>query len=266
MPADPTAHRSQLDEIKAVEKIVQDEITARKIVYKEIVPLATATSINGLRHVFGESYPDPVRVVSVGQPISEMVKVRECAGLPAAVAGAPPPTSRPAWLTDHWPDQDPSNAKWTTGSVEFCGGTHLDNIGEAGIFRVITEEGIAKGVRRIVSFTSDRAKKAEADGLAFLQEAKEAQKETGAKLSEAFKKLQNSLPNLVTTAVLKEAIVKEIKNVSDLELKEKRETEKKAAESSGKAGTDVARDAKEKGAKFVVHSFDFPADVRANTH
>lgn len=38
-------------------------------------------------------------------------------------------------------------------SVEFCGGTHLKNTKNAVAFALISEEGIAKGVRRIICMT-----------------------------------------------------------------------------------------------------------------
>ena len=42
-------------------------------------------------------------------------------------------------------------------SREFCGGTHLDHTGQAGFFKIMSEEGIAKGVRRLTCVTAREA-------------------------------------------------------------------------------------------------------------
>jgi alanyl-tRNA synthetase len=98
-------------------------------VFADLAPLSVAKGITGLRAVFGEAYPDPVRVVSIGKPVSELVA-------------------------------DPENPEWMSYSAELCGGTHLSRTGEAQEFAVIAEEAVAKGVRRIVAVTGVPAKAA----------------------------------------------------------------------------------------------------------
>lgn len=85
-----------------------------------------ARRVHTLRAVFGEAYPDPVRVVSVGQPI------------PALLA-------------------DPENANWMGLSVELCGGTHVKNTSAAARFALLEEQSIAKGIRRVIAVTREAA-------------------------------------------------------------------------------------------------------------
>jgi len=114
-----------------VEDLVNKCIQASHPVYAEVVPLKDATEISALRAVFGERYPDPVRVISVGADISELLS-------------------------------NPKDAKWGQFSIEFCGGTHLGNTGDAAAFALVEQSPVAKGVRRIVAFTGDAAVSANA--------------------------------------------------------------------------------------------------------
>lgn len=57
------------DELSSVEAIVNDAVKAELTVHTEVVALKDALAVQGLRAVFGETYPDPVRVVSVGPKV-----------------------------------------------------------------------------------------------------------------------------------------------------------------------------------------------------
>uniref|UniRef100_A0A672ZZR1 alanine--tRNA ligase n=1 Tax=Sphaeramia orbicularis TaxID=375764 RepID=A0A672ZZR1_9TELE len=61
-----------VSQLQQVESCVMDVISANQRVYSEELPLLSAKTISGLRTV-DEVYPDPVRVVSVGIPVSELL-------------------------------------------------------------------------------------------------------------------------------------------------------------------------------------------------
>jgi alanyl-tRNA synthetase len=107
------------DEVKRVEEIVNDRISRDLPVTPIVMPLAEAKKIPGVRAVFGEKYPDPVRVVMIG------------ADSPAAATAEM--------------------------SVEFCGGNHLTRTSQAGLFKITGQENVSKGVRRVTAVTGIRA-------------------------------------------------------------------------------------------------------------
>lgn len=122
-------HGLTIEQIQQIEDIVNKMSHDKLQVYVEETPLAEAKQIEGLRSVFDEVYPDPVRVISFGVPVKELLA-------------------------------SPKGGAGTTTSVEFCGGTHLHNAGDMGSFVITTEESIARGIRRIVALTGPAAEKA----------------------------------------------------------------------------------------------------------
>ena len=67
-----------------VEAICQGFVASPMPVYAQEVPLAAAKAIGGLRAVFGEAYPDPVRVVSVGRSVEQLVAAPDAGGCSGA--------------------------------------------------------------------------------------------------------------------------------------------------------------------------------------
>jgi alanyl-tRNA synthetase len=139
------------EQLKKIEEICNGFIKKNQKVYSTPVPLPVAKAIHGLRAVFGETYPDPVRVVSVGFDVDEIVK-------------------------------DVSNPLWKTSSVEFCGGTHVAKTGDIKQFAIMEEGGIAKGIRRIVAVTGDEAVQAQRVANEFKNKLDKLEKMQGEKL------------------------------------------------------------------------------------
>jgi alanyl-tRNA synthetase len=105
------AHKGPLTDEELLR--VEDEINARiaegAMVGTELTDQKSARD-RGAMMLFGEKYPDTVRMVTMGD-----------------------------------------------FSVELCGGTHVSNTGQVGLCRVISEEPVAKGVRRVVACTGTKA-------------------------------------------------------------------------------------------------------------
>lgn len=116
-------------QIAAVESKAQEVVNQNVKIYAKESKLSIAKKIRGLRSVFDEVYPDPVRVISFGVPVDEL-------------------------------ENNPDGEAGEKTSVEFCGGTHLQQSGHILDFVITTEEAISKGVRRIIALTGPEAAKA----------------------------------------------------------------------------------------------------------
>ncbi len=101
---------------------IEDEVNQRVLAAEPVgwkhLPIAEARQ-SGAMMLFGEKYPDIVRMVSMGE-----------------------------------------------FSKELCGGTHVSNTGQIGLFRIASEESVSAGTRRIVALT----------GRAALEKAREDQR------------------------------------------------------------------------------------------
>ncbi|NLX21281.1 MAG: hypothetical protein GXY55_06355, partial [Phycisphaerae bacterium] len=128
------------EELERIEALCNEQIKADRPVYTKEVAERDARRINSLRAVFGEKYPEMVRVVSVGADIDAMLA-------------------------------DPQNPEWMKHPVEFCGGTHVRRTGEIGAFVLTAEEAVAKGIRRVVGITGERAAQVIEAGKRLLDQA-----------------------------------------------------------------------------------------------
>jgi alanyl-tRNA synthetase len=105
-------------QVRDVEKLVNEKIAENAPVSWTEVPYAEAKKRSDIIQFFGEKYGDRVRVLQIG-------------GTPRALNGY---------------------------SMELCGGTHVRSTGEIGPFRILKEEAIAAGIRRIEAVVGDAAR------------------------------------------------------------------------------------------------------------
>ncbi|MCR5528367.1 MAG: alanine--tRNA ligase [Saccharofermentans sp.] len=108
------------DQIVQVEKIVNSEISAALDVVTEEMSLEESAK-TGAMALFGEKYQGTVRVVSMGKGKSGNTEA------------------------------DYKEAF----SVELCGGTHVSNTSQIRNIKILSESGVAAGVRRIEALTGD---------------------------------------------------------------------------------------------------------------
>ncbi|XP_030453528.1 alanine--tRNA ligase [Syzygium oleosum] len=218
--------------LRRIESIVNEQIKAELDVYAKDTPLPKAKGINSLRAVFGEIYPDPVRVVSIGRKVEELLA-------------------------------DPDNEEWQSISAELCGGTHISNTREAKAFALLSEEGIAKGIRRVTAVTADCAFKAIelADSLEL--EVTDAYRTEGSLLEKKVASLKSRVDSAPIPAARKADIRTKIAALQS----EVRKAQKKIAEANTKKAVEVSLETAEAailgGKGFCISRVDVGLDAAA---
>jgi alanyl-tRNA synthetase len=97
------------DRLRAIEETVNERVLKAEPVTWTTMPIEKARQL-GAMALFGEKYPEVVRVVQMGD-----------------------------------------------FSRELCGGTHLESVGQVGLFKIVGEESVAAGTRRITALTGKAA-------------------------------------------------------------------------------------------------------------
>ncbi|MEM7071881.1 MAG: alanine--tRNA ligase-related protein, partial [Pseudomonadota bacterium] len=116
-------------EIIQIEDLINQQIVSNGDVKIMHMPFSEAVK-GGAIALFGEKYPSNVRVLAMGGHKKDTTKSDD---------NKQNALSRKS-------QTDPQFDAW---SVELCGGTHVKKLGDIGMVRIISESGIASGIRRI---------------------------------------------------------------------------------------------------------------------
>ena len=107
-------------------------------------------------------------------------------------------------------------------SIELCGGTHVKNTAQIKYFKILSESGVAAGVRRIEAVTGDNVIEYYRDVEETLNEAAKAAKTTPQELMSHVEKMQRELKELksenesLKSKAAKEALGNVMDNVKDI--------------------------------------------------
>jgi len=138
------------DEVDDIEQLANEIVLANFAVNTHITSYAQAIE-EGAMALFGEKYGDEVRVVSFGEQ---------------------------------------NNLREEPISMELCGGTHVESTAEIGSFRVVGDNSVAAGVRRIEVVTGRQAERLIEERFDTLAQVADLLHSRPAKLPDAVRQLQ----------------------------------------------------------------------------
>jgi len=162
---------------KKVENLVREKINQNLPVTTSVMPKSEAEQI-GAMALFGEKYGSEVRVVAIGADNKDDIQ--------------------------------------QAFSREFCGGTHVENIGSIGSFKIMKEESVSAGVRRITALTGNAL-------IEFLEQRSNILEHLSTKLKAPAEEIPDRLAKLI---------------------KDNKKLSKELKSASKKGGTDVMDEAK----------------------
>ncbi|KAM3464590.1 hypothetical protein MY5147_009484 [Beauveria neobassiana] len=227
------SHKAQvkLDELKKIEDLSNAYIRKSCKVFSKDVDLDLAREIEGVRAVFGETYPNPVRVVSIGMDIDTMLA-------------------------------EPKKADWRKYSVEFCGGTHVEQTGLIKDLLIVEESGIAKGIRRIIAYTGEAAHRIQREAAEFSKtlDALDALP-FGPEKEAQVKTVSQELSKLVISTLTKEELNQRFAKISTAVINEQKKKQK--AESKTALDTVTKYFEENKEAKWFVGRLPIGANAKA---
>ena len=229
------SHKSQVSdaELAKIEDISTKYIRQNFAVYAKDVPLAVAREISGLRAVFGETYPDPVRVVSVGVEIEELL-------------------------------QNVKDPKWHEVSIEFCGGTHVQKTGDIKDLVILEESGIAKGIRRIIAVTGEDAHEVQRVAAEFGTRLTALEKmKHGADKELQVRATQQDLNQLSISAVTKASFREQMAKIVKTQLEEQKSMQKAEAKKATETVTAFFAEEANGAKKVFVGRLPISANAKA---
>ena len=143
------------DEIHEVERMVNEQVRHNLPSVKNELAYTEALE-SGYLAFFGDKYGETVRVVDMGL-------------------------------------NDPDEAKTRPFSREVCGGTHLDSLGETGLFLITSEGSIGSGIRRVEAVTGRGAVTLARSNIAALDNLALSLETTPREIASRIETLQNQL-------------------------------------------------------------------------
>lgn len=221
----------KVEELRKIEEISNEHIRKNQKVYYKDVDLDKAREIEGLRAVFGETYPNPVRVVSVGMDIDTMLA-------------------------------DPKKKEWRQYSIEFCGGTHVEQTGLIKDLVIVEESGIAKGIRRIIAYTGEAAHKVQREATEFSKTLDELEAMTfGPEKEVKMKTVSQALSQLVISYLTKDEFNQRFTKIATSVVNEQKKKQKAESKTALDAVQKYFADNKE--AKWFVGRLPISANAKA---